>query len=65
MNSKDAVVNKLMKDGLSREKAEAEYRNIRSQIMNMIYDGRGVSATEDVFMEMTGLEPDYMEGMIL
>ena len=42
MNSKDAVVNKLMKDGLSREKAEAKYRNIRSQIMNMIYDGRGV-----------------------
>ena len=65
MNSKDAIVNKLMRDGLSRERAEAEYRNIRSQIMNMIYDGRGVCATEDVFMEMTGLEPDYMEGMIL
>jgi hypothetical protein len=65
MNAKETIVNKLMKDGLNKDQAESEYKNIHTQIMNMIYNGRGVCATEDAFMEMTGLEPDYMEEMIL
>ena len=51
----------MRRDGLTREEALENLCNAREAVLEAIENG---DDPEDVFMNITGLEPDYIVGII-
>lgn len=49
------------RDGLSLEEAEKEASEVKEAIHEAMMNGED---PEEVFMDMTGLEPDYLEELL-
>lgn len=51
----------MRRDGLTREEALETLRDAREAVLEAIQNG---DDPEDVFMDITGLEPDYIMNII-
>lgn len=53
----------MRRDGMSREDAEARFKEACLSAADAIYRGDSIEAVEDAWMDETGLEPDYLYGI--
>ena len=60
------VVDILMKrDGLSKDDAIDAYEDFREQVEAMMNEDASIFEIEDLFMDEFGLEPDYLEDILM
>ena len=62
---RNSIVKVLMnRDGLTKDEAVAQVKECQADLMDRISEGDTLSAM-DICEEYFGLEPDYLEDMIL
>lgn len=62
----EKVVRLLMRrDNISKEEAEQRVKETLCEIDEAIHYGAGIEEVEEIVMDNLGLEPDFIEGLLM